>query len=227
MNSFRGVATLAASTALAITLALAPAFDVCAQTAPVTDGTPAVDAAITAHHWDQALSELDKRIASNPHDVQAQFKRGTVLARLGRDDDAIAQFTALTQAYPELPEPYNNLAAIYAKQGRYDEARAALVTAIQANPNYGLAYENLGDLYLRLAADSYKRAQGLGHTGGATAQRLSEVQNILSQAPDAAHTASARPAVAVPATTLPFTPSFQFGTVTSGPLSEPYTAPSN
>jgi Flp pilus assembly protein TadD len=226
MNSLRSAATLAASTALAIALALAPAFDARAQTAPVTDGTPAADAAITAHRWSEALSELDKRIAANPHDVQAQFKRGTVLAQLGRDDDAIAQFSALTQAYPELPEPYNNLAALYAKYGRYDEARTALATAVQANPNYGLAYENLGDLYLLLAAESYKHAQGLGHTSGATAQRLADVQHLLTQAPGAAHPADARPAAAIPTTVLPFAPSFQFGT-TSGPLSEPYTVPSN
>ena len=94
--------------------------------------------------------------------MQAKFKRATVLARLNRDNDAIAAFTELTQAYPELPEPYNNLAALYAKQGRYEDARAALETAIKANPSYALAYDNLGDLYLRLASESYKRAQSLG-----------------------------------------------------------------
>src|ERR1700677_2640085 len=123
-----------------------------AQRVPaVADGTPEIDAAIASKNLDAALKQLDARIASNPRDAQAKFKRATVLARLNRDDDAIAAFTELTQIYPELPEPYNNLAALYAKHGRYDDARAALETATKVNPGYGLAYENLGDLYLRMA----------------------------------------------------------------------------
>lgn len=166
--------------------------------------------------------------------MQAQFKRGTVLARLNRDDDAIQQFVAITQAYPELPEPYNNLAALYAKHGRYDEARAALVTATQANPGYSLAYENLGDLYLRLAAESYKRAQSLGRTSGATAQRLADIQKIVSP-PKSAPAARAvvpstreytdRAAANVSTTTLPLSPTFQFSGP-SGALAAPYVAPS-
>ncbi|WP_049126318.1 tetratricopeptide repeat protein, partial [Burkholderia cenocepacia] len=170
----------------------------------------------------------------NPHDVQAQFKRGTVLARLNRDDDAIQQFVAITQAYPELPEPYNNLAALYAKHGRYDEARTALVTATQSNPSYSLAYENLGDLYLRLASESYKRAQSLGRTSGATAQRLADLQKIVSPpkaAPNARATTPAtraytdRAAANVSTTTLPMSPTFQFNGP-SGALAAPYVAPS-
>lgn len=138
------------------------------------------------------------------------------------------------RAYPELPEPYNNLAALYAKHGRYDDARSALVTATHANPNYGLAYENLGDLYLRLAAESYKRAQSLGRTTGATAQRLSDLQRIITppktksaaaQAP-AARDYSARPAANVTTTTLPLSPTFQFGGPSGMLAMPPYVAPS-
>jgi tetratricopeptide (TPR) repeat protein len=122
----------------------------------------------------------DARITANPRDAQAQFKRATVLAHLNRDDEAINAFIALTQTYPELPEPYNNLAALYAKHGRYTEAREALETATKANPNYGLAYENLGDLYLRLADSAYQRAHDLGQATGPTQQRLTDIQKIIS-----------------------------------------------
>ncbi|BAN23541.1 tetratricopeptide TPR_2 repeat protein [Caballeronia insecticola] len=152
-----------------------------AQTSPATrDDTPQVDAAIANKDWNAALTQLDARIASNPRDVQAKFKRATVLARLNRDDEAITAFTELTQAYPELPEPYNNLAALYAKKGRYEEARVALETAVKANPAYALAYENLGDLYLRLANESYKRAQTLGSKSPLTSQRITAIQNIYT-----------------------------------------------
>lgn len=228
-------ATLVATAAVSAALALLPGAAALAQKAPApTDGTPEIDASITNRNWAQALAQLDARIASNPRDVQAQFKRGTVLARLNHDDDAIKQFVELTQAYPELPEPYNNLAALYAKHGRYDDARSALVTATHANPNYGLAYENLGDLYLRLAAESYKRAQSLGRTTGASAQRLSDLQKIIAPpktraaaAPaPAARDYSARAAANVTTTTLPLSPTFQFGGPSGMLAMPPYAAPS-
>lgn len=197
------------------------------------DGTPGADAAIGQHDWASALSQLDARIKTNPRDVQAKFKRATILARLNRDDDAIEAFTELTQLYPELPEPYNNLAALYAKHGRYDEARVALETAVKANPSYGLAWENLGDLYLRLADASYRRAQTLGHASGTTQQRLADIQKIVSPPPAqkkpqtaaAAEAASAASATtAVPAIS---NPAFQFGGPTGSLAMPPFVAPSN
>ncbi|KVT58019.1 tetratricopeptide repeat protein [Burkholderia ubonensis] len=239
MKSPRGraqsAATLVATAVMGVALTFLPAAAAHAQKGPPTaDGTPEIDSSIAGKQWKQALAQLDARIAANPHDVQAQFKRGTVLARLNRDDDAIQQFVAITQAYPELPEPYNNLAALYAKHGRYDEARSALITATQANPSYTLAYENLGDLYLRLAAESYKRAQSLGRTSGPTAQRLADLQKIITPpkaAPGARAAApstraySDRAAANVTTTTLPLSPTFQFGGP-SGAMTAPYVAPS-
>ncbi|WP_459907787.1 tetratricopeptide repeat protein [Caballeronia sp. HLA56] len=171
-----------------------------------TDGTPQIDSTIAGQDWNAALKQLDARIATNPTDVQAKFKRGTVLARLNRDDDAIVAFTELTQAYPELPEPYNNLAALYAKKGRYEEARAALETAVKANPGYALAYDNLGDLYLRLASESYKRAQSLGSTSPLTRQRVTAIQNIITP-PPVRRGVAANGASGTRATTAPQSPS--------------------
>lgn len=222
------IAALAAIAVFGVALAVLPATASHAQTTQATrDETPQADASIAAQNWNAALSELDARIASNPRDAQAKFKRGTVLAHLHRDSDAIEQFVELTQAYPELPEPYNNLAALYAKAGRYDEARVALETAVKANPGYGLAYENLGDLYLRMSAEAYKRAQRLGATSAATTARLADIERIVApraakkSATHAAATGAAAPTVAAPeapplttGSPSPFAPA-------------PYTAPSN
>jgi tetratricopeptide (TPR) repeat protein len=182
------VAKLAATALATVTFGLGASFlPVTPATAQVStataDDTPAIDQAIAQKEWPNALAQLDARLKTNPRDVQAKFKRATVLARLNRDDEAIAAFTELTQAYPELPEPYNNLAALYAKKGRYDEARVALETATKANPSYALAFENLGDLYLRLASESYKRAQSLGSKSPLTAQRVGDIQKIVSPPP--------------------------------------------
>jgi Flp pilus assembly protein TadD len=182
------VAKLAATALATVTFGLGASFlpvtPAMAQVSTATaDDTPAIDQAIAQKEWPNALAQLDARLKTNPRDVQAKFKRATVLARLNRDDEAIAAFTELTQAYPELPEPYNNLAALYAKKGRYDEARVALETATKANPSYALAFENLGDLYLRLASESYKRAQSLGSKSPLTAQRVGDIQKIVSPPP--------------------------------------------
>jgi tetratricopeptide (TPR) repeat protein len=152
-----------------------------AQKAPaVADGTPGIDAAITQNNWSGALQQLDARIAAKPRDAQAQFKRATVLARLGRDDEAIAAFTALTQSFPELPEPYNNLAALYARRGRYDEARVTLETAVKANPQFALALQNLGDLYLQMAVRSYQQALKIDARNAYASERITQVEQIAA-----------------------------------------------
>jgi hypothetical protein len=192
-SSSRGFLSSALAIAIVgIAACFAPTNAAFAQAAKTTtDGTPQIDSAIANKDWAAALTQLDARIKSNPRDAQAKFKRATVLARLGRDDDAIEAFTELTQSYPELPEPYNNLAALYAKKGRYEDARVALDTAIKANPGYTLAYDNLGDLYLRLASESYKRAQSLGSTSPVTRQRVADIQKIISPPPVNRKTAGA------------------------------------
>jgi tetratricopeptide (TPR) repeat protein len=228
-------ATLAATAFASLAVLLASGTPAFAQKTPVMaagpavrDGTPEIDASIAQKNWNAALTQLDARIASNPRDVQAQFKRATVLTHLGRDDDAISAFVAITQSYPELPEPYNNLAALYAKHGRYTEAREALETATKANPNYGLAYENLGDLYLRLAASAYQRAQSLGQASGTSQQRLADIQKIVSPPKVAAPVKKA----ALPeeytnraTSNMTQSPSFNFGGPNGSLAMPPYMAP--
>ncbi|MDM0030999.1 tetratricopeptide repeat protein [Variovorax sp. J22P271] len=135
---------------------------------------------------DQALAKADAYIAGKPRDPQMRFLRGVILTEQGKQADAIVVFTALTQDFPELPEPYNNLAALYAAQSQFDKARAALEMAIKLNPDYATAHENLGDVYARLAAQSYGRALKL-EAGNTTAPpKLALVRQMFgAPAPDA------------------------------------------
>lgn len=111
---------------------------------------------------EQALAKADALIAAQPNDAHARFLKGQILGDAGRTQEAIAFFTRMTEDFPELPEPYNNLAALYAQQKQYDKARAALEMAVRVNPNYALAHENLGDVYAKLAARAYEQAARLG-----------------------------------------------------------------
>ena len=88
-------------------------------------------------------------------------------------------FLGLTQDFPELPEPHNNLAVLYAGQGHYEKARAALDLAIQTEPNYPIAYENLGDVYLQLAIQAYEKHLKLAGTSVAVPNKLSVIRTLI------------------------------------------------
>ncbi|MES2979677.1 MAG: tetratricopeptide repeat protein [Pseudomonadota bacterium] len=106
----------------------------------------------------EALAKADQYLAGKPRDPQMRFLKGVILTETRKPNDAIAVFTRITEDYPELPEPYNNLAVLYAEQNQLDKARAALEMAVKTNPAYATAHENLGDVYARLASQSYARA---------------------------------------------------------------------
>jgi Flp pilus assembly protein TadD len=97
----------------------------------------------------------------------------------GETDAAIATFRALTEDYPELPEPYNNLAVLYAQKGDYNGARVALETALAAAPDFAMARENLGDIYARLAAANYDRAAALDRGNKTAPAKLLLVRQLL------------------------------------------------
>jgi tetratricopeptide (TPR) repeat protein len=131
----------------------------------------------------EALTKADQYLASKPRDPQMRFIKGVIQTEAGKPADAIATFTQITQDYPELPEPYNNLAVLYAGQSQFDKARAALEMAIRTNPSYATAHENLGDVYAKLASQAYSKALQLdgGNTG--VQPKLALIRTLF--APDA------------------------------------------
>jgi Flp pilus assembly protein TadD len=125
-----------------------------------------------------ALARADAFLAKSPRDAQVRFVRGVILADQGKSADAIAAFESLIQDFPELPEPYNNLAVLLAAQGRYEQARALLQRAIDAQPNYVTAYENLGDLHIAMAVDAYQRGAKLAPNDASLARKLALAREI-------------------------------------------------
>lgn len=130
---------------------------------------------------DQAAQQADAYVKAHPKDPRGRFLKGVVLAQQNRIDEAIGIYTQLTYDYPELPEPYNNLAALYAAKGQYEMARDALERAVRAQPSYATAHENLGDIYVKLAAQSYAKAAELDR-GRASAQNKLKMANELAPA---------------------------------------------
>src|ERR1039457_6355013 len=134
------------------------------------------------HHAGQsqaALERADKYLATKPKDAQMRFLKAVVLADIGRRADAVALLQQLVQDYPELPEPHNNLAALYAATGDYGKARAELEDSLRLDPNYSTAHENLGDVFLMLAGQSYAQALKLEPSNTSVPRKLALVRQIV------------------------------------------------
>ena len=129
-----------------------------------------------------ALERVNTYLAGKPKDAQARFLKGLILTEQGQSADAISTFTALTGDYPELPEPYNNLAVLYAGKGEYDKAMIALEMAIRTHPSYATAHENLGDIYAKLASQAYDRALQLDSSNAATQTKLAMIKDLFTGA---------------------------------------------
>ena len=162
------------------------AFLLCsAATLALADEVSEVNQLIKAGQVDQATAKLDQFLAAKPKDPQLRFLKGVLLSDGKHTADAITVFTLLSEDYPELPEPYNNLAVLYAGQGQYDKARVALEAAVRGNPNYATAYENLGDVYARLAAQAYSRALALDGNNAALPPKLTQLRTLFIAKPAA------------------------------------------
>ena len=124
----------------------------------------------------EALEKVDSYIAGRPKEARGRFLKGLILIEMGQPTEAMAVFSALSEDYPELPEPYNNLAVVYAQQKQYEKARTALEMAIRTDPGYALARENLGDVYARLASQAYDQALQLDPSNKVTQSKLSRLR---------------------------------------------------
>lgn len=212
--SFSSTPLSAALRCLALAAALA------APAAHADDYTDVNDL-VRAGKLTEAMAKADQYLAGKPRDPQMRFIKGVIQTEAGKPGDAISTFTKITQDYPELPEPYNNLAVLYAGQNQFDKARAALEMAIRTNPSYATAHENLGDVYAKLASQAYSKALQLDGGNAGVQPKLALIRTLFSAdtkgqktgasntssgpvatapAAPAAPPAPARPVVVVPAT---------------------------
>ncbi len=165
------------------TLALFGTVAMLGATAAHADEYADVNVLVRQGKLAEALAKADQYLAGKPRDPQMRFIKGVIQTEAGKPADAIGTFTQITQDYPELPEPYNNLAVLYASQSQFDKARAALEMAIRTNPSYATAHENLGDVYAKLASQAYSKALQLDGGNTAVQPKLALIRTLF--APDA------------------------------------------
>ena len=129
--------------------------------------------------YERALARVDAWLKTRPKDARGRFLRGMIFTQQKKTDEAARIYTDLTQDFPELPEPYNNLAVIYADRGELDKARNLLESAVRANPLFTAAHENLGDIHARLAAASYEAALKLDASNKAVATKMKTLNDMI------------------------------------------------
>jgi len=179
---------------LSVVLRLLVAAAALSMSAAHADDYADVSRLMRAGQYSEAMAKVDQSLASKPRDPQMRFFKGVIQTETGKTNEAIATFTKITEDYPELPEPYNNMAVLYAGQSQFDKARAALEMAIRTNPSYATAHENLGDVYARLASQAYSKALQLDGGNAAVPPKLALIRNLFSADAKAQPQAAAKPA---------------------------------
>ena len=117
-----------------------------------------VEKLIKARKYQAAVDLINVDLKKTPRNVQLRFVKARLQIEMRQFDQAKKTLIEITQQFPELPEPYNNLAAIAANQGKWIEARDYLELALKLRPSYAIASANLGEIYIRLGAQAYEDA---------------------------------------------------------------------
>jgi Flp pilus assembly protein TadD len=127
-----------------------------------------------------ALRTTEAAAAADPRNAQARFLRAVVLMDLQRSAEALDAFTQLSQEFPELPEPYNNIALLQVRAGRLEQARQALETALRNDPGHRTARANLGEVHLMLAVKAWEQAATTGPLDARLMRRLDAARALLA-----------------------------------------------
>ena len=126
--------------------------------AVITDPHQQVEQLMRQDQIEPALAKIQAHLAQRPRDPQMRFWQAVLLTRQGKREQAMQVYTALTQDFPELAEPHNNLGVLQAANNDIDLAQRSFELALRADPQHALAHENLADVLLRQAQRHYQRA---------------------------------------------------------------------
>lgn len=140
-----------------------------------------VDKLIGRRDYDAALALIAEGLKANPHSAELRFQRCVVYERMGDRERAKNALEQFIRTYPEIPEPYNNLAGIYSREGNLTRAEDLLVQAVALRPDFALAHTNLGNLYLAKAKNAYNTAIKTGGDKQKLKNRVEAVDKILAE----------------------------------------------
>ena len=105
--------------------------------------------------------DSESTVAPPPVDVDsstlAAYNKAVNAMKNGRNDAAIAQFSAITKTHPNLAGAFINLGLLHLSKARYEDAEKNLLQATTIKPNDAVAQTHLGLTYRHLG--KFKEAQ--------------------------------------------------------------------
>ena len=109
-----------------------------------------VRALMDAEAWDDALAAARDWRAHDAYDLVVVRLLGDIYREMGREDDALRVYSAVTELLPEDPEAQRALATVLKQRGDLVTAHGRLARAVQLRPeDHRIAFE-LADVELRL-----------------------------------------------------------------------------
>ena len=108
----------------------------------------------------QPLTQSDSQSERPTPSAEAidRFNHGLTLITQGRSDEAITVYEGLIKAFPQFPQPYNNLASVFASLGNLERAESLLRQGLELDDQYRLFRKNLGSLLIHRASRIYREA---------------------------------------------------------------------
>lgn len=106
------------------------------------------DALASAGQYEESLMFYDKAIAIDPNSEQCLYNRGTVYLNLRRYEQAIADYTLLTDKQTGLIDVYFNRAMAFYYIDKYDEAMNDFNYVITKDKTRYYAYFMRGNIYI-------------------------------------------------------------------------------
>lgn len=126
---------------------------------PLSQYPDVVEKAILAKDYARALDVIRLGLEQNPKSAELRFQRCVTYGAMGKTGQAKSCYEDMIRTYPEIANPYNNLAAIYSEvDGDLDKAEELLKRCINLNPGNATAYANLAGIYLVRARDAYQES---------------------------------------------------------------------
>ena len=138
--------------------------------------------------YSRAEKLINKSIETTPNNPEFLFYKGIIETNIGKSNEAIDTFRNLTENFPELPEPFNNLAVLYAEKGEFKLAKKILEQAIKTNPSYLTAHINLGDIYTKMATEAYNKALEIDKSNNIAITKLSMITQLFNYQPNTKNT---------------------------------------
>jgi hypothetical protein len=113
---------------------------------------------IDQNSFSSATITGDQLLIEQPGNARIQFLTAYAYQMDEQTNRAKELYENLIREYPELPEPWNNLAMIYLNKGNSNKASQLLIDALNTNSSYSTAYNNLGRIYRGIASATYRQA---------------------------------------------------------------------